>query len=52
MDLINDLLDVIGHLFNNSADPTVKCKMGRTPRNIATQTGFKLGATLFGKLNY
>ena len=51
MDLINDLLNVIGHLFNNGADPTAKCKMGRTPRYIAMQTGFKLGAALFGKLN-
>ena len=47
-----DLLDIIGCLFNNGADPTVKCKVGRTPRNVATQNGFKLGETLLGNSNY
>ena len=47
-----DLLDIIGCLFNNGADPTVKCEMGRTPRIVATQNGFKLGETLLGNSNY
>lgn len=47
-----DLLDIIGCLFNNGADPTVKCKIGRTPRNLATQNRFKLGATLLGNSNH
>ena len=45
-----DLLDIIGCLFNNGADPTVKCKVGKTPRDVATRNRFKLGATLLGKL--
>ena len=52
MNLTNDLLDIIGGLFNNGADPTVKCKMGRTPRDIAIHNDFKLGAALFGNVNY
>jgi len=49
---MNDLLNIIGCLFNNGADPTFKCKTGRTPRDVATENNFKLGAALFGKLNY
>ena len=52
VNLTNDLLDIIGGLFNNGADPTVKCKMGRTPKDIAIQNDFKLGAALFGNVNY
>ena len=48
----NNLLDIIGYLFNNGADPTVKCNMGMMPRDIAIQNNFKLGTTLFGSLNY
>ena len=47
-----DMLDIIGYLFNNGGDPTVKCNVGWTPRDIATQSNFKLGAALFGNLNY
>ena len=46
------MLDIIGCLFNNGADPTVKCKVGKTPRDIAIEKNFKLGAALIGNLNY
>ena len=49
--MTKDLLDIIGDLFNNGADPTVKCKMGRTPRDVAIQNDFKLGAALFGNIS-
>ena len=49
--MTKDMQNIIGCLFNNGADPTVKCKAGRTPRDIATQNNFKLGAALFGNLN-
>ena len=51
MNLAKDMVDIIGCLFNNGADPTVKCKDGRTPKDIV-KNNFKLGAALFGKLNY
>ena len=46
------MLDIIGYLFNNGANPTVKCNVDWTPRDFATQSNFKLGAALFGNLNY
>ena len=46
------MLDIVGCLFNNGADPTVKCKVGMTPRDTAMQSNFKLGAALIGNLNY
>ena len=49
--MTKDMQNIIGCLFNNGADPTVKCKAGRTPRDIATQNNFTLGAALFGNLH-
>ena len=46
---INELLDIMGYLFENGADPTVKSK-NKTPRDIATKNGFKLGAALLGNI--
>ena len=48
--MTNDLLDIIGCLFDNGANPTTESKMGRTPRDVATRNDFKLGATLLGKI--
>ena len=45
-------MDIVGCLFNNGANPTVKCKVGMTPRDIVMQSNFKLGAALIGNLNY
>ena len=45
----NKLLDIMGYLFENGADPTVKSK-NKTPRDIATKNGFKLGAALLGNI--
>ena len=50
--LTEDMLDIIGCLFKNGADPTVKCKVHKTPRDVAIQNNFKLRATLIGNLNY
>jgi len=47
----NDFMDIMGHLFKHGANPTVKSNlktMSKTPRDIATEHGFKLGATLLG----
>ena len=52
VNLTKDMLDIIGYLFNNGANPTVKCNVDWTPRDFATQSNFKLGAALFGNLNY
>ena len=43
----NEVLDIMGYLFINGADPTVKSK-NKTPRDIVTKHGFKLGAALLG----
>jgi len=43
----NELLDIMGYLFKNGADPTVKSN-NKTPRDIASKQGFKLGAALLG----
>ena len=43
----NDLLNIMGYLFKNGADPTVKYK-NKTPKDIATEHGFKLGTALLG----
>jgi len=47
---VRDLLDVIGCLFKNGADPTIKCSKGLTPRAIADVHKFKIGSALLGKL--
>jgi len=43
----NEVLDIMGYLFKNGADPTVKSN-NKTPRDVATEHGFKLGAALLG----
>ena len=40
----------MGYLFKNGADPTMKSN-NKTPRDIATEHGFKLGAVLLGNSN-
>ena len=52
VNLTKDMLDIIGCLFKNGTDPTVKCKVHKTPRDVAIQNNFKLGAALIGNLNY
>jgi len=44
----NELLDVMGYLFKNGADPTVKSNQNKTPKHIAIEHGFKLGIALLG----
>lgn len=48
MNLANDLLNIIGCLFENGADPMAKCNMGRTPRDVTILNNFKIGTILFG----
>ena len=44
-----DLLNIIGYLFKNGADPTFKSKAGMTPKVIAAMHKFKIGSALFGE---
>ena len=44
----NDLLDIMGYLFKNGADPTMKSNQDKTPKDIAIKHGFKLGTALLG----
>ena len=47
---VRDLKAIIGCLFSNGADPTVKSGIGLTPRQIADVHGFKVGSALLSKL--
>ena len=44
-----DLLNIIGYLFKNGANPTIKAKMGLTPKEIADMHKFKIGSALLGE---
>ena len=46
-----DILDVIGLLFECGADPTLKCGHGATPKQIFMRYNFKIGAALLGMFN-
>jgi len=48
---ITDLLNIMGYLFKEGADPTIKSNNNKSPRDIATEHGFRLGAELLGNSN-